>query len=139
MDFKEVHTCQYVRVALSRRLDGAKLTNFFSSIIDTHEKTLVVSVNGTDSLNCSQSPSCRTIGFVLTHRAVNNDIIKVKYEKSSKDPKPFFIHGSFSMFKNITLLGINGRPIISVKIPFGPKYLFNPIQCAPLQVFSLLC
>ena len=74
---------------------------------------MIVSADGNDTANCGKSNSCRTIDFAITHRAADNDIIKINNIKLSKDPRPFLIHGSFSMFRNITLIGFNGRPVIS--------------------------
>ena len=105
------------------------ITILFVAVIDASGKTVIVSADGIDTANCGKSISCRTIDFAITHRAADNDVIKIKSRKSSKDPRPFFIHRSFPIFRNITLLGFNGRPVVSSHTDLvyrhGSSYFFE--------------
>ena len=98
---------------------------------------MIISENGVDSIDCGHSISCLTIGFVLSHRAANSDIIKIENSRLSK---PFFVYKSFSIPHNITLQGIKGRPTISTPFEtFLPVYLFeeNDLQFITLRVINL--
>ena len=95
----------------------------FSCIADTDGKTLVISSDGVDSINCSISPPCRSIGFVLSHRVMNNDVIKIREGQMGLDSKQCIIHRSYPIMKNLTLLGDNGKPTISVNT--SVRYLFE--------------
>ena len=76
----------------------------------------MVSQNGKDFSHCGQYAPCQTIGFVLSHRARDDDIIKIQGNRLSRYPEPFIINKSYPLLKNITLLGLNGSPKISAKI-----------------------
>ena len=113
------------KVARFARKDMTEQT--FSNIFllistETEGSTLMVSVHGMDFANCGQSIRCRTIGFVLTHRTANNDIIKIE---NSNLNKPFTIYRSFPMLSNITLFGIYGQPVIKTEGPSQPTHLFE--------------
>ena len=97
----------------------------------------MISANGIDSIDCGKNTPCRTIGFVLTHRATNNDIIKIENDKFSKHPEPFIIHSSFPILRNITLLGIHGRPTISTETLFHPTHLFEEKGLQKLKLITL--
>ena len=83
---------------------------------------MVISKSGKDCYSCNETLPCRTIGFALSRRAVENDIIKID---NGKNAKPFFVDRSFSLFRNISLQGFNGQATISAKSPLWPAYLFE--------------
>ena len=87
-----------------------------------------------DFANCGQSVPCQTIGFILTHRAANNDIIKIENSNLSK---PFTIYRSFHILSNITLLGIHGKPVIKTDGPFQPTHLFEETGLQKAKVITL--
>ena len=100
----------------------------------TQGKTLLVSHNGTDSKTCGRGILCRTIEFVLSHRAANNDIIVIVHNKFSKVPEPFTVTRSFPLLRNLTLLGHNGRPVISGQ---NSSYLFQQTKPQTLKFITL--
>ena len=83
-------------------------------------KTLLVSNNGINSKDCGQYTPCHSVEFALSHRADENDIIKLMNSGSFKEP--FIIRKSLDIFRNLTLLGVNGRPTISA---LNPTFLFE--------------
>ena len=93
----EIITPSYIAFQCEQNLNKC----LFLSITGMEGKTLMISVNGTYSADCGQRVSCRTIGSVLKHRAVNNDIVKIENDQFSQ---PFIIGSSFSFLKHITLL-----------------------------------
>ena len=103
-------------------------------IAGTDGKILIISGNGEDSKNCGEKIPCRTIGFVLANRANNSDIIKIDNSQLSK---PFIISKSFSIPKNITLQGTNGRPTISTESPSQPVYLFEEKELQRVKLITL--
>ena len=94
----------------------------------------MISVNGVDSVNCGQSVPCHSVGFALTSRAASNDIIKIMNNNLSE---PFMINRSFPIPRNITIAGINGRPIINASSPFQPKYLFEESELPKMKLITL--
>ena len=88
-----------------------------------------------DSISCGVSPYCRTVGFVLTHKAINGDIIKISNGRQTKDPETFVIHKSFPFMKNITLIGYNGRPTISGQKPIA--FLFEERETHNFKLITL--
>ena len=94
----------------------------------------MVSARGTNFANCGQGIPCRTIGFVMTHRAASNDIIRIE---GKKHDKPYIISRSFNMLRNITLLGIHGQPIIKVQDSLRVTHLFQVKELSMPQVITL--
>ena len=107
---------------------------YFFLITDVESKYLLISVNGVDSSDCGQSIPCRTIGYFLNHRAADDYIIKLVNNKFSE---PFTINRSFPLLNNITLLGINGRPIILAQGPFRPSHLFAENELQKVKFITL--
>ena len=103
-------------------------------ITGAEEKTLAISENGIDFSDCGISTPCRTIGFVPSHRAFDNDIINIE---NSQISRPFIIDKSFYIPRNITLQGFNGRPTISTKSTFQPVYLFEENESKKLKFITL--
>ena len=94
----------------------------------------MISVNGTDSHDCGNTIPCRTIGFVLTHLAVNNSIVKIE---SNNFSFPFTIDRSFPIPLNFSLLGVNGRPVMAAEFPFTPIYLFQETNVQRIKPIEL--
>ena len=76
----------------------------------------MISHSGTDSNHCGhdQSNHCRTIGYVLTHRLADNDIIRIINNNISE---PFTFNRSFPLLKNLSLVGVSGWPTILAQTP----------------------
>ena len=108
---------------------------FFIIITGAGGNTITVSQNGSDSIDCGQTIPCCTIGFVLTHKAAKDCIIKIVNDKSSK---PFIVNTSFPIPENITLLGTGRRrPIIFAKGPFQPTHLFEGRDSQKVKFITL--
>ena len=105
---------------------------FFISV--TKGKTLVISHNGIDSTYCGQNTPCQTMGFVLCHRASDNDIIRIENNKFLEEDEPFIINRTFPFVKNLTLLGFNGRPTILAQTPV---YLFEETEMQRVKVVTM--
>ena len=103
-------------------------------------KTLIISHSGTDSNHCGhdQSTHCRTIGYVLTHRVADNDIIRIINNKISE---PFTFNRSFPLSKNLSLVGVSGWPTIlaqtSITFLFEDSVLPNP-KFITIQITNLI-
>ena len=115
-----------------------KTINFFFhfpiSVIQT--KTLRITADGVDSMKCGIIPSCHTLGFVLSHRALDNDIIYIEVNKFLKHAKPFMIYRSYPLMKNISLFGIN-RPTISALAGNNVTHLFREETVLDPKVVTL--
>ena len=72
----------------------------------------MTSHNGHNYENCGNVIPCLTIGYTLQHCANANDIIKVDNEFESAG-RTFNIQKSFPFKENLTIVGINGMPVIS--------------------------
>ena len=94
----------------------------------------MISHNGVDSTNCGkeQSMHCRTIGYTLSRRAGNNDIIKINNNKMSK---PFIFNRSFPLLKDITIVGVKGWPTVLAQNP--DTYLFEKTELSNLNVITM--
>ena len=103
----------------------------FLIYIAREEKTIMVSGNGIDSADCGHSIPCRTVGFVLTHRAANNDVIVIETNEF------FTINRSFHVMRNITMIGTNGRPIIAGDNSMEPTYLFQASKLLKEKLITL--
>ena len=114
-------------------LNVNKLSITFSFLIyiAREEKTIMVSGNGIDSADCGHSIPCRTVGFVLTHRAANNDVIVIETNEL------FTINRSFHVMRNITMIGTNGRPIIAGDNSMESTYLFQASKLLKEKLITL--
>ena len=95
---------------------------------------MLISVNGTDSQDCGITIPCRAIGFVLAHMAVSNSILKIE---SNNFSLPFTINKSFPIPLNFSLLGVNGRPVITADVPFQSIYLFQETNVQRIKSIKL--
>ena len=115
-----------------------KAYHFSSLFISGREgKTFRISLDGTDSTDCGQTIPCRTIGFVLAQRTVNHDVVKLENTKYSKLPNTFTINRSFAIRQNITLVGVNGKPVISAEGPSKPTHLFEETEPVKVKFITL--
>ena len=55
---------------------------------------------------------CRTIEFTIDYRTRNNDILKIDNQFSKKG-RTFTVNKTIRFKQNLTIIGINGRPIVS--------------------------
>ena len=81
-------------------------------LIVTHQKTLVISHNGSDVSYCSVNPPCHTILYTLSKQARSNDVIKLD-NQNAMISQPYFTGTRLPLLENITLIGVNGQPIVS--------------------------
>ena len=77
---------------------------------------MIISYNGTDSNHCGhhRSTQCRTIGYVLTHRLADDDIIRTINNNISE---PFTFNRSFPLLENLSLVGVSAWPTILAQTP----------------------
>ena len=71
----------------------------------------MVSHDGTDNPTCGEEEPCKTIGYTLVYRAKSNDTIKID-NKFSLVERPFLVNQTYPIKADLTLIGINGRPVI---------------------------
>ena len=100
-------------------------------ITASEERELFVSLKGTDSPLCGYYIPCRTIGYTLAHQARTDDIIKIDNEFSTEGKK-YHISKSSRFARNLSLIGFNGKPIIS-----GNTYLFEDNEETNLTELTL--
>ena len=122
-------TCTNIKIRLWRihseyfqLIPDFNISQFLFSIIVADQEELVISHNGKNSPTCGKDIPCQTIGYTLNNRSKANDIIKIDNQYSRKD-RPFFINETYSLKKNLTLMGVHGRPKISSAD--YPKILFR--------------
>ena len=84
--------------------------NFFTFTV-ADQRELFVSQNGHDNESCGHESPCLTIGYTLEHRANNDDIIKID-NQCSENRCVFNINKTLPFKQNLTLKGINGKPVI---------------------------
>ena len=109
---------------------------FFVS--DAAHSQLLISHQGNDSINCGHKIPCRTVDYTLTIRAQNNDLIMIDNQFSEKG-LVFIINKSSPFKRNLTLMGVNGRPVVCSKRPivlFEDSYSVK-LMPAMLTVTSL--
>ena len=109
--------------------------NFSSDLIVADQKELLVSHNGQDDPTCGEKTPCNTIGYTLVYRAKSNDIIKIDNQHSSEE-RLFIINETYPFKLNLTLVGINGRPIISSDNSSG-QILFTKEKSSPISFVTL--
>ena len=103
-------------------------------IIGADLKELYLSHKGSDFETCGYvTTPCFTIGYTLEHCAKSNDIIKIDNEYSDKD-RPFYISKTFPFKENLTMLGVNGRPVIASE---NLRALFDDQESTNLTTVAL--
>ena len=97
---------------MSNKNDSQRIT------VPTMQKKRVASP-WTLLIACEQRTPCRTVGYVLSYRPANNDVIRITRSKTSG---PFTFNQSFPLRKNFTSQGYHGQPIILAQTT---TYLFQ--------------
>ena len=96
-------------------------------------KELLISHEGIDFKNCGYGIPCLTIGYTLENRAISNDIINIDNSFSDGE-KTFTINKAYPFKENLTLVGINGMPVISSQ---SPLVLFDNRGSSNLTLVTL--
>ena len=102
-------------------------------ITGAEQAELLINSEGTDFLNCGYNVPCRTIEYTIEHRARINDILKID-NQFSKEGKAFTVGKTFSFSQNLTIIGINGRPVVSSEYSL---VLFDNEQSTKLSTITL--
>ena len=112
---------------------------------ELNSKNLKVSHNGSDDSGCGIDIPRHTLWYTLAKRARDDDIVMIQADYS-KIPKGFGVEKPCPLLKNVTLVGINGKPIITgdnlVLQPFlfddkaeGTRVIINDIQINVLNIW----
>ena len=101
-------------------------------VVDQAE--LIVSHDGKDFSKCGDSiVPCLTAGYALRYRSQSNDIIKIDNQHSDEG-RPFIINETYAFKNNLTIIGINGKPIMSA---YNPRFLFARTDSSPTSIITL--
>ena len=83
---------------------------------------MIISHGGLDGNRCGIDIPCHTVWHTLTKRAKNGDTVVIDAGNTSK---PFTVEKSCQLLQNITVTGINGRPVIKGNESVLSPFLFD--------------